>query len=531
MIKKAIAFMLVVIMAFTMFGTAFADNERTSGLYTYAIKGNGTITITDYDWDNSSGDVYIPSMLDGYTVTAIGNDAFAGGDKNRRISLVIPSTITMIGDRAFLDTCFSTVSIPDSVMSIGTHAFDSVSKFIVAASQPKFAEIDGALYEKSSKKLICYVPNATIPEGIIEIGSYAAKNCDVIGSIPSTVKVIGDYAFMDALCRQTLPNITTIGVGAFASYNNKLISLPGTIKTIPEYAFWGVNVESLEEGIEEIGDYAFAAVLPRDAPFSAKPADNLSVKVNEIFQRKGKGFPSSLKKIGKCAFAYTCLYPIMSDGDYFSLYIPENVDFIGEKAFQNVECKYEYGIETKTIKIRGGHSGIGEYAFSGMVLKEHENLLMGRRQTTYPFDVVISDGIATLPEGMFMSTRISSLELAEGIITISKEAFSGAWFIETLKLPASVKEIGDYAFYISGINTLVIPEGSMLTSIGENAFGSNSFTEAYLPSTVESIGENAFDKTKVTLIVEENSYAALWAQENGYSYRYNGGNALDWLNN
>ena len=56
---------------------AWADEIRTSGLYTYKIKGNGTVTITKFDWDNNKENIYIPNLIDGYNVTGIESEAFA----------------------------------------------------------------------------------------------------------------------------------------------------------------------------------------------------------------------------------------------------------------------------------------------------------------------------------------------------------------------------------------------------------------------------------------------------------------------
>ena len=67
--KKILALVLACVLLLTAL-PALADNVRTSGLYTYEIKGNGTITITDFDWKaNGDADIYIPNLIDGYTVT------------------------------------------------------------------------------------------------------------------------------------------------------------------------------------------------------------------------------------------------------------------------------------------------------------------------------------------------------------------------------------------------------------------------------------------------------------------------------
>lgn len=52
---------------------ALADETRTSGDFRYTLKSNGTATIVGY---TGMGDnIIIPQMLDGYTVTAIGDNA------------------------------------------------------------------------------------------------------------------------------------------------------------------------------------------------------------------------------------------------------------------------------------------------------------------------------------------------------------------------------------------------------------------------------------------------------------------------
>lgn len=54
------------------------SQSSTSGLFTYSLKGNGTAVITGFDWQRNGGkDVYIPRMIDGYTVTEIGAYAFS----------------------------------------------------------------------------------------------------------------------------------------------------------------------------------------------------------------------------------------------------------------------------------------------------------------------------------------------------------------------------------------------------------------------------------------------------------------------
>ena len=87
-------------------------------------------------------ELYIPEYLDGYKVTAIGDDAFAA---NKQIIIAhIPSTVTSIGKRAFSGcTGLVDVNIPEGVESIGLGAFlgcTSLTEIILPCSVTKIGE-------------------------------------------------------------------------------------------------------------------------------------------------------------------------------------------------------------------------------------------------------------------------------------------------------------------------------------------------------------------------------------------------------
>lgn len=135
---------------------ALADTRRTSGDFRYTLKGNGTATIVGY---TGSGDnIIIPQMLDGYTVTSIGNGAFSKANKSREEnrSVTLPDTIKSIGEFAFRNTNITSINLPDGLEDIGKGAFVGCNSitYRISANHPTFAVIDGALYNKSQKKLI-----------------------------------------------------------------------------------------------------------------------------------------------------------------------------------------------------------------------------------------------------------------------------------------------------------------------------------------------------------------------------------------
>ena len=247
----------------------------------------------------------------------------------------MPDSLTSIGDYAF-DGCSSlaTVTLPDSLTSIGANPFRSCSSLVkidVSPDHPVFAQIDGVLYEKASKTLICYpagkagdsfaVPDGTLaivdlafdfcdslttitlPDGLTSIGvnpfcgcsslaridvspdhpvfeqidgvlyekasktliCYPAGKAGDIFAVPDGTLAIGDLAFgfCESLTAITLPDgLTTIGDGAFYRCSFlTTVTLPEGLTSIGDYAFSDCDAltsVTLPVGLTTIGDEAFA---------------------------------------------------------------------------------------------------------------------------------------------------------------------------------------------------------------------------------------------------------------------------------
>ena len=99
--------------------TALAGYAAQFGDFTY-VEHDTSIEITFYP-RNVTGDVIIPSEIVGKPVTIIGEEAFDGHDS--LTSVTIPDSVTSIGVRAFQNTSLTSVTIGNGVTSIGDGAF------------------------------------------------------------------------------------------------------------------------------------------------------------------------------------------------------------------------------------------------------------------------------------------------------------------------------------------------------------------------------------------------------------------------
>lgn len=101
-------------------------------------------------------------MIDGYTVTAIGDEAFARASSNSSsYSVTLPEGIKTIGEKAFFRANISEINLPSTLQQIGSAAFYGCPccQFKPTANHPYFAVIDEGLYSKVNKELIAYSLN------------------------------------------------------------------------------------------------------------------------------------------------------------------------------------------------------------------------------------------------------------------------------------------------------------------------------------------------------------------------------------
>ena len=517
------------------------DPTPTPGILdklTYEIE-DGKVTITDCD-NSLSGDIVLPSKIEGKPVTSIGDNAFGfcssltsitipnsvtsiGDDAfyncSSLTSITIPNSVTRIGDSAFCGcSSLTSVTIPDSITSIGTCAFEGCKKLTqinVDKANTVYLSVNGVLFNKNKTELIKYPDGKadtsySIPGSVTSIANYAVYYCSSLTSIaiPDGVTSIG-YGAFDGCDKLNQINVDTANT-KFSSVNGVLFNknktelirypegktdtsyaIPDSVTRIGDSAFCGcssLTSITIPDGVTSIGNYAF----------------------EHCSSLTSVAIPDSVTSIG--------WYTFSDCSSLTSITIPESVTSINWGAFYNCDS-----LTSVYISDIADWCGI---SFDSNPLWCGANLYLNGKLVT---NLVIPAGVTSIGYGTFMYCgSLTSIAIPNSVTSIGVYAFKGCSGLTSVTIGNSVTSIDDSAFNgcdkltqinVDKVNTVYssvngvlfnkdktelirYPKGkadtsyvilSGVTSIGDYAFFEcSSLTSVTIPDSVTSIGDGAF---------------------------------------
>ncbi len=411
-----------------------------------------------------------------------------------------------------------------------------------------YAGAGAAVYEKTSLYIDGEILSSlTIPEGVSEIPNGAFKGLQGITSLtlPSTLKKIGWDAFSGTgITELELPDgLTTIEPRAF--YNCKSLTtvrMPSSVDCVSRSSFEKCNLAKENDGSLYVGNWLISADLNQG--FNSLVIREGTVGIAEeagfYITAKSITIPSSVKYIGYRAFNYASnletinfnakdakvfggedddwYFSVFSDSqngrtNFITLNVGKTVERIDDLLFSyTYYASMPYYPRIKNISFESGSviSEIGDRAFYGVGTLESISLPVSLRkigEEAFAFcsgvtSVRIESGVTEIGRCAFGSlssltdiyyNAVSAQAHSGPVYTSTEGPFSRSDNVVTVTIGRNVSEINTCTFFSANVGSIIFESGSVLSTIGDHAFGKNSLlTSVTLPDYTDTLGEYAF---------------------------------------
>lgn len=395
--------------------TAAKDQSQLNDIFSNAgIAGEG---ITLYVGKNVRS---IPAYLfvPGYVVNSYPESQIIVNHKLTGVVFAEGGVCESIGYAAFAGCVeLASINLPEGLKTIGDNAFDSCGKLTVLDIPQTVSEIGSSAFYKCAS-----LKSVVLPAGLTELNYHTFGKCSSLESItiPESVTKLGSQIFDSCtMLKEVKYNAVN---AAMDSSSSNMFTNAGT-----------------ESGGITLTVGALVEAIPDNFCYNKYYDD--AVKYIVFAQN------SICKTIGNNAFK--------DMRSLISVNIPESVTYIGHSAFDGctvlkevnfnaAECRTDEDVVSITIFAEAGSEGEGIKVKVGAAVKQ-------------------------LPAYLFSEAKVVSVEFEAGSVceSIGKLTFYSCG-IESIIIPASIKEISSYAFWDCSALTEVTferPSGWTVTKV------------------------------------------------------------------
>ncbi len=412
------------------------DALKSWGKFTYYTVDDGAYI---YAYTGNAEEPEVPADFDGLPLLGIHAGAFA--QRGAMATLVLPDTVTEIGDGAFRGCGALTEVSFGALERLGESAFEDCGSLTAVTGTAK------------------------------RIGGGAFRACASLTAIDLAATVqVGEEAFLDcaSLTEADTSALTFIGKRAFAGCGSLTeLTLNEKLLRIPDGAFKDCAALTKVNGLN-------AQEIQQDAFFGCSSLASVTL-------------PDTLTVLGRSAF--------QGCASLTEIAIPSGIDAIEPRVFDGCESLV-------TVDLPDSVKSVGDSAFGGCTALKDITLIYLKSIGLSAFQdcsslekAEFSSYLRTIEKNAFSGcAALKNVILPEGLTVLGDGVFKGCVSLEYMVLPASVERIPGYIFYGCTSLKKVVTLFPEMRSVGVKAFsGCISLNKIVLPETIKFVEQNAFE--------------------------------------
>ena len=407
---------------------SYAYDFIEDGIYYNIVDGG--CEVAEAAWfDPYSGDVVIPMAANGYTVVGIGDYAFR--DCSGLNTVLMPPTLSYIGERAFARCGLPSIEWPASVSEISKGTFSGCYNLKSVTFSGRVREIGESAFENCTA-----LTSIELPESVTAIGERAFAGSGLTSIIlPYRILTISESTFAGCSDLSSVTfdgDLESVGYGAFEGAGLVSVTLPETVVELGARAFEGCsNLETVEILGDNSVSFKYSYESSESDHFYHGPFDNCS-------NLKTVKLPDGMEDICTGAF-YGC-------SSLQSINMPANLQRIGNYAFEgcvSLPSAEFHSLQDIGYKAFYGCSGLQWVKLPDCMESVGQSVFEDCRSLA---SINLPDGIENIGFGAFAGSGLKSVKWPESMTEMNSDMFNGCTNLSSVTLGSKLNEISYGAF-------------------------------------------------------------------------------------